>query len=381
MKRKTTATRSVTKRPRRRTMTPVSSPGAIERMARETIRSSPLAKREFAMHLATLVNNNANGMLNSMPANMVAKARAMAKAAKTIQRTYRRHIDILKDEGRAILIARKIQRLIESYTDLTVSCKNKKDCAKGIEKMTGLVAGTPSDGVTSFTLKIGNMGFDPKINLQKKIAFNRRANTIGYRQMQSKPFMIGGYRIRVQFEFHVKRAVPGMYKVSKVDIVSVLIAKADVPAEVYFQSTKRAHGAEAWFDDRGRTAAQAQRVSHVFATGIIVDALLSKRPSKPKFHHVNLKRFNYVYNNRGSNANNSWSNSNNNGTNNSGINMATMAPILARLIHALKTKGYVERDSVYVTNNEGTTNTNEGRQLNRANFNARLENMYESNVN
>jgi hypothetical protein len=58
-----------------------------------------------------------------------------------------------------------------------------------------------------------------------------------------------------------------------------------------------------------------------------------------------------------------------------------MAPILARLIHALKAKGYVERDSVYVTNNEGVTNTNEGRQLNRENFNARLENMYESNLN
>ena len=170
-----------------------------------------------------------------------------------------------------------------------------------------------------------------------------------------------------------------MYEVSGVNIVSVLVAKDNVPAEVYFQS-KRAHGAEAWFDDRvdrhGRTTylAQIQRVAHVFATGIIVDALLHNRASKPKFHHVNLSRFN----NRGSNANNS---NNNNGNKNSRINMPSFAPILARLIHALKAKRYVEKDSVYITNNEGTTNTNEGRQLNRANFNARLENMYESNVN
>jgi hypothetical protein len=368
MKRKTTATRSVTKRPRR-TMAPVSSPGAIERMARETMRTNPNARRKFAMHLASEMDPNILNMMKNTNANMHRRVMTMNRAGRKIQTAFRSHMKIDNDIGQSYAIFERLRGVCAKLSSSRYVSRNKAAFCKEIEaRFSPLVALAPgsSDGGNTFTVEVGNDGFDPKINLQGRISMNRREQFFGHRLIKTRPYIfIGGYRVRARFLLHVRQNVDKTYTVTKVDIKSALISKTNVPAEVHIQS-KRAQGPEAWYD-RGAKRSSFMNVAHVFAAGIAVDAMLHNRPSKPKFHQVDLSRY---YSNNSANSNDTLPYS---------PRTAATAPILAKLIADLKQRGYIDRDVEYVTNNRGVTNVRRNNS-NRNNNHIWANNGYHSNI-
>jgi hypothetical protein len=100
--------------------------------------------------------------------------------------------------------------------------------------------------------------------------------------------------------------------------------------------------------------------AHVFATGIAVDAMLHHRPSKPKFHQVDLSRY---YSNNSANSNNTVST-----VPFAPYSPPATAPVLSKLISTLKQKGYIDRDVEYVTSNRGVTNIRRNSPVNSPNF-------------
>lgn len=363
----TRTTRSTTARTKRKTVSPVSrsarktmrmnvSPitnrATIEQYAHKAWRNNPAVKEDFTMHLAGMVNarSNNNGVLNMMERfspEMVKRAKAMASSARTIQSKYRKFVNIFRDEHNARGIVIRLQHIMLKIKNATYSSTKKKDFQTEIERTTGLVcsvsgASNAINGREVFTVEIGNDGFNPNVNLQGRIAWNRR-QTIAGRRNETKPYSINGYRIRARFVVRVQRSGNGTskrspYEVTKVDVKSLLIAASNAPAEVHIQSG-RAQGPEAWFNEpivKKFPHIQLTRTAHVFATGIIIDALLRKRPSIPKFHHVKLAA---DFMNRRNKK------------------IQLMTPVLKKLIRALQSKNYIDKSVSYVAaTNNGVTN-------------------------
>jgi hypothetical protein len=351
-------------------MTPVSSPGAIERMARETMRTNPNARRKFAMHLASEMDPNVLNMMKNANANMHRRVTTMNRAARKIQTTFRSHIKIDNDIGQSYAIVERLRGVCAKLSSAQYVSRTKGAFCKEIEaRFTPLVTLAPgsSDGGNTFTVEVGNDGFDPHINLQGRISMNRREHYLGTRLRKTRPYtFVGGYRVRARFLLHVRQNVDKTYTVTKVDIKSVLIAKTDVPAEVHIQS-KRSQGPEAWYDRGARRRSSFMNVAHVFAAGIAVDAMLHNRPSKPKFHQVDLSNY---FSNNSANSNDTLPYS---------PRTAATAPILAKLIADLKQRGYIDRDVEYVTSNRGVTNVRRNNS-NRNNNHIWANNGYHSNI-
>lgn len=259
-----------------------------------------------------------------------------------------------KDEAAARALVDKINAVVESIMSCTFRSKTKTALKKEIEPLgrcapglVGISVGSTNNAAAkAFTVEFGNDGVAN--NDPMRLSSVRRNGAGGSRRInEARAFVVGEYRMRLRV---AAKFVPfkGSFQATSVAVKTVVITKPGVPAEVLIHGG-RTQGPEAWFDERGM--GKWPRIIPVFAAGIMVDAMVHGRPSKPKFHVHNLKIHDPSYTlnvHVGRKRKRVTVDQRNNSNQN-------MNGAIQRLIRVLQAMGYVDPTAVYETH-YGVTN-------------------------
>jgi len=256
-----------------------------------------------------------------------------------------------KDEAAARAIVDKINSVIEAILSCTFRSRTKTALKKEIEPLgrcaPGLVGiSVGSTNNAAFTVEFGNDGVSR--NDPMRLSNIRRNGAGGSQRInEARAFVVGGYRLRLRVAAKFVTA-NGSFQAISVAVKTVVVTKPGVPAEVLIHGG-RPSGRDAWFDERGM--GKWPQVIPVWAAGIMVDAMIRGRPSRPKFHVHNLKIHDPLATNTvrvGSKRKRVTLNQRNNSNQN-------MNGAIQRLIRVLQAMGYMDPTAVYDTH-YGKTN-------------------------